>query len=150
MPLLKSWSSRIWRQKNAIAKGAGRRSLNSTVLWKFLRAQKVSPSINKKKEKKKETIFFLWKSQLKKSCKTTLHEDLDHASRILDLKGKFFFSAYSTFKMRSSTCLMANRMKETQGRGGRFPGQSTKNNTVWGASGREQQVENTRQIPLYL
>lgn len=96
------------------------------------------------KKKKRGTIFFLPKSLLKKSCKTTLHEDLDHASRITDLKGKFFFSAYSVFKMRSSTWLTANRMKETQGGRGRLPRQSTKNNTVWGASGREQQVENIR------
>lgn len=33
-------------------------------------------------------------------------------------------------------------MKERQGGRARLPGQSTKYNTDWGASGREHQVEN--------
>lgn len=79
-----------------------------------------------KYEKKKGRVFFLPKSLLKKSCKATLCDDLNHASKISDLKGFFFPPAHSTLKMRSFTWLTVSRTFTAPGGRGRLPGQSTK------------------------
>lgn len=108
----------------------------------FLESTKGVPAY--KYEKKKGTVFFLPKSLLKKSCKTTLCDDLNHASWILDLKGNFFSPAYSTLKMRSFTWLAASRTFTAPGGRGRLTGQSTKNNIICRANGKEQRMENIK------
>lgn len=55
------------------------------IMKNFLESTKDVPS--NKEIKSGGIIFFLPKSLLKNSCKITFHEDLDCASRVLDLKG---------------------------------------------------------------